>query len=107
MNAPASSSPRMLAGRSNDGLSENAAEAAAPRASPVMRRLRKIAPPGGSCRTSTSRAGLVNKASSGSTASTRLAGPSLRLAVKIVTAEKCERMTELSSLAQTRLNRRG
>ena len=44
MNAPASSSPRMLAGRSNDGLSENAAEAAAPRDSPVMRRPREIAP---------------------------------------------------------------
>ena len=96
MNALASSSPQMLAGRSNDGLSENAAEAAAPRDSPVMRWLRKIAPPGGSCRTSTSRAGLVTKASSGSTTSIWLPGPSARLAVKIVTAEKRERMTRVA-----------
>src|SRR5262249_29446360 len=86
----------MLVGRSNDGLSENAAEAAAPRDSPVMRRLGNIAPPGGSCRTSTSRAGLVSKASSGSTTSIRLAAPSFRLAVKIVTAEKRERMTHVA-----------
>src|SRR5262249_48899212 len=85
-NAPASSNPPMLAARSNDGLSESAAEAAAPSDSPVMRRVRKAAPPGGSRRASTSRAGLVNRASSGSKMSTRLAEPSQRLAVKIVTA---------------------
>jgi len=54
----------MLAGRSNDGLSANAAEAALSGDLPVIKQLRKIALPGGSCPTSTSRADLVTKVSS-------------------------------------------
>src|SRR5712692_4813573 len=61
VNAPASSIPLMLAARSNAGLSESAEKAAAPSDSPLMRRVRKIAPPGGSRRASTSSTGLVNR----------------------------------------------
>src|SRR5262249_26780094 len=92
VNAPASTNPPMLAARLNDGLSENPAAAAAPRESPEMRRVRKIAPPGGSRRTSTSRAGRVNRPSSGPATSIGHTEPSLRFAAKTLTAGKREWM---------------
>src|SRR5467141_4758400 len=61
VNTPVSSNLPMLAARSNDALSESAAAAATPSDSPAMRRVRKIAPPGGSRRASTSSTGLVNR----------------------------------------------
>ena len=91
MKAPASSIPAMLAARSNAGLSASAAAAAAPSGSPAIEARQKAAPPGGKPPDHDLQAGPVTSASSGSVASIRPTGPSLRLAAKMVTAGKRER----------------
>src|SRR5258708_3103535 len=90
VNPPPSIIPARWGGRPNAVLASNAAEAAWPSVSPEMRRAKKIAPPGGRCRTTTSSPGRVISASSGAIASIGCTKPSLRFGPKIDTAGNSE-----------------
>src|ERR1700722_1606109 len=92
VNAPASIMPAIAAPMSNDGEACRAAPAATPSVSPAISADRNSAPPAGRRRTSTSKRGRVISPSSSWPALIFSNGSLLRLAAKIVTAAKRERM---------------
>jgi len=94
--APGLDWPAMFEAMSNSTDVSSADAAASPSGRPDARLAAKTAPPGGRCRTVTSKPGRVISASSGADASMCSTGASSRLAAKIVTAENGERTIRIA-----------